>query len=104
MAARVLFLNTLRDGVDPGEYEDWVRRVDYPVARRQPAIRSYDVTRLDGLPDADGAPPFHYLEVLEVTSVAEYRDSLDGNPELEPLLAEWSRYVASSTIVHGEVL
>ena len=48
MAQRVFFLNTLKEGVEPAAYERWVREVDYPVARRQPAISSYVVTRIDG--------------------------------------------------------
>ena len=35
MAHRVFFLNRLHDGVDPEEYEAWIRRVDYPIARAQ---------------------------------------------------------------------
>ncbi len=40
MAQRVFFLNTLHDGVDPAEYEDWIRRVDYPVARSSRASKA----------------------------------------------------------------
>jgi hypothetical protein len=103
MAERVFFLNTLREGVDPYEYEDWIRRVDYPVARRQPAIESYVVTRLEGLVTGEGSPPYQYLEVIEVTSVDEYRAGL-GNEELEALLREWSAYVEHSVAVHGVVV
>jgi hypothetical protein len=104
MPERVFFLNTLREETDPDEYEDWIRRVDYPVARRQPAIESYVVTRLDGLLQGDGSPPYQYLEVIEVTSVDEYRAGLTGNEEMESLLREWSTYVESSVAVHGEVI
>jgi hypothetical protein len=104
MAERVFFLNTLRADADPKEYEEWIRRVDYPVARRQAAIESYVVTRLDGLLEGDGSPPYQYLEVIEVTSVDEYRAGLTGNDEMERLLREWSTYVESSVAVHGDVV
>jgi len=39
MAHRVFFLNRLHEGTDRAEYEAWIRRVDYPVARAQDAIR-----------------------------------------------------------------
>jgi hypothetical protein len=104
MAERVFFLNTLRTDADPNEYEGWIRRVDYPVARRQPAIESYVVTRLDGLLEGDGSPPYQYLEVIEVTSVEEYRAGLTGNEEMGSLLREWSTYVESSVAVHGVVV
>jgi hypothetical protein len=88
MAERVFFLNTLKDGVDPRDYEEWVRRVDYPIARRQPAIVRYEVTRIEGRLNSDDPSPCQYLEVIDVTSIDEYRASLDGNAELEALLAE----------------
>jgi hypothetical protein len=104
MAQRVFFLNTLRGGIAPAAYEDWVRRVDYPVARAQPAIESYVVTRLDGLVTGEGEPPYQYLEVIEITSIEEYRASLSGNVELERLLEDWSEYVGESVAVYGEVI
>jgi hypothetical protein len=106
MAERVFFLNTLHGHVDPAEYEEWVRQVDYPVARGLPAITSYVVTRVHGhlAEDESGDLPYQYLEVIEITSIDEYRASLSGNPELEALLAEWSTYVGKSIAVWGEVL
>jgi hypothetical protein len=104
MAQRVFFLNSLKEGVDPAAYEQWVQEVDYPVARRQPAISSYVVTRLDGHVTEGGELPCQYLEVIEVTSIEEYRASLDGNVELEALLREWAQYVGKSVAVYGEVI
>jgi hypothetical protein len=104
MTQRVFFLNTLREGIDPAAYEEWVRTVDYPVARRQAAIDSYVVTRLDGHVTGEGPLPCQYLEVIEVTSVEDYRTSLGGNAELEALLQEWSQFVGDSVIVYGEVI
>ena len=44
MAQRVFFLNRLREGVAPEDYERWIREVDYPLARSLETIRSYVVT------------------------------------------------------------
>ena len=104
MAQRVFFLNRLREGVSAADYENWVRRVDYPVARRQAAIKEYTVTRLDGLVTGEGGAPYDYLEVIEITSIDEYRGSLDGKVELEKLLEEWAEYVGESVAVYGEVI
>jgi hypothetical protein len=104
MAQRVFFLNTLKEGVEPAAYEKWVQDVDYPVARRQPAISSYVVTRVEGHVTGGGELPCQYLEVIEVTSIEEYRASLEGNEELEALLREWATYVGESVAVYGEVI
>ncbi|GAA0665154.1 hypothetical protein GCM10009535_51120 [Streptomyces thermocarboxydovorans] len=102
MPYRVFFLNKLREGVDPADYESWIRRTDYPVARANPAIQRYDVTRLESTLD-DGSPSYDYLEVLEVVGIEEYRQALD-TPEFKQLLSEWSEFIASSEAVHGGVI
>jgi REDY-like protein HapK len=102
MAYRVFFLNRLHKGVAAADYENWVRTTDYPVARRHPAVQRYDVTRLEATIDGKDAPSFDYLEVLEVTSIEEYREAL-ATSEFKQLLEEWSKYVASEA-VHGEVI
>ena len=105
MAQRVFFLNTLREGVDPADYERFVREVDYPFARSLPTIRSYVVTRLDGLFDG-GQAPYDYLEVVEITELEAYRKSLDPSrkPEVQKFFDEWSSYVGESLVVYGEVI
>jgi hypothetical protein len=103
MAQRVFFLNKLREGVDPQEYEDWIRRVDYPVARAQGAITAYTVTRIEGTLSGEGESPYDYLEVIEITDLDAYR-ALGELPEFQQLLQEWSQYVAEAEMIHGEVI
>lgn len=104
MAQRVFFLNTLREGVKPEDYEKWVREVDYPLARNLPTIKSYIVTRLDGLLQEQGKPPYDYLEVVDVTDLDDYRASLAGGPEIEEFFRQWSSFVGASVAVVGEVI
>ena len=105
MATRVFFLNTLREGVDPRDYERFVREVDYPFAARLETIRSYVVTRLDGLFEG-GDPPHDYLEVVEITDLEAYRKSLDpaASAEVAEFFQQWSSFVESSVVVYGEVI
>jgi REDY-like protein HapK len=103
MAHRVFFLNRLHEGTDRAEYEAWIRRVDYPVARAQDAIRSYTVTRIDGTLTDEGESPYEYLEVIEISDLDAYR-ALGDLPEFRQLLEEWSNYVADAVMVHGEVI
>ena len=104
MAHRAFFLNTLHPNVDPADYERWVREVDYPFARAQPTITRYEVTTLRGnLFGGDADLPCQYLEVVDITDVKAYEQGAAG-PEFEAFLEEWSRYVADSTMVWGEVI
>lgn len=105
MANRVFFLNTLHEGVDPAEYEAWIRRVDYPIARSKDPILSYEVTRLEGHLDGSDAPlPAQYLEVVEISDLEAYTGGLASDEEVVQLLKEWATYVASSVAVHGELI
>ena len=105
MATRVFFLNTLREGVDPRDYERFVREVDYPFAARLETISSYVVTRLEGAFDG-GPAPHDYLEVVEITDLDAYRKSLDPStsPEVQAFFDQWSSFVESSIVVYGEVI
>jgi hypothetical protein len=103
MAQRVFFLNRLREGADPAEYEAWIRRVDYPIARAQGAITEYTVTRIDGTLTGEGESPYDYLEVIEITDLDAYR-ALGDLPEFQQLLQEWSGYVADAVMIRGEVV
>src|SRR5438105_15062192 len=98
MAHRVFFLNRLHDGADPAEYEAWIRRVDYPVARAQEAISSYTVTRIEGTLSGEGESPYDYLEVIEIRDLDEYR-ALGSLPEFERLLQEWSQDVGEAVTI-----
>jgi len=103
MAQRVFFLYRLRDSVDPQEYEDWIRRVDYPIVRAMGAIESYTVTRIEGTLSGEGESPYDYLEVIEITDLDAY-GALGALPEFKQLLEEWSEYVADAVMIHGEVI
>jgi hypothetical protein len=101
---RVFFFNKLHAGADKAEYERWVREVDYPLARGLPAIESYYVTRAEGLVQGEGEPPYDYVEVIDITSLEEYRNALGGGPEIEQFFKEWSSFVAESVAVHATVI
>jgi hypothetical protein len=103
MTHRVFFLNKLRPGVEPADYEAWIRGTDYPVARASAAIVSYDVTRIDGTLDGTGTPSVNYLEVIEVTDIEEYR-AVGSTPEFVKLLEEWATFVELDEALHGPVI
>jgi hypothetical protein len=104
MATRVFFMNTLKKGVEASEYEQWVREVDYPLARALPAIKEYTVSRLEGFVQGDGELPCEYLEVIDVTDLDEYKAALSGGPEVEKFFEEWSSYVGESVMVHAAII
>jgi hypothetical protein len=59
-------ISTLKSGVDPQEYEDWVRERDYALVRSKPNYLSYKVHRIrrpiDGAPDET----WQYVKRVEI--------------------------------------
>jgi hypothetical protein len=101
MPSRVIVLTKLKDGVDPAEYEQWVRTGDYPIARAQEPILSYEVYKASERLLADTADlPYDYIEVIDVSDVAAYLAAA-GTPAMQQMLGEWGErvgeYVAFSS-------
>ena len=96
----VFFLNKLRDGVDAGDYEKWIREVDYPIARALPQIKSYVVAKIDGTLDGNESP-YPYIERVEITDLTEYQNALANAEGMEEFFAQWSSFVGESIAVHG---
>ena len=93
MATRVVVLTKLRDGVEPEAYESWVRSGDYPIARAQAPILSYEVFRAHERLLADSPElPYDYIEVIDVTDVAEYLEAA-GNADMQQMLAAWGERI-----------
>ncbi|ATL69259.1 RedY protein [Nocardia terpenica] len=63
----IVHLIRLHPHTDPRAFESWVREVDYATCPRLPSVRAFAVQRA---PAADGS--WHYFEVIQVTSRAEF--------------------------------
>ena len=88
----VFWFSRLRPGVDAAEYEQWVRDVDYRLAREIPSIRSYRVHRVEG-PCLGDSVPYDYVEVAEITAIDAYRRDIAQHPAAQRIVAEIGRYV-----------
>lgn len=89
----VFWFSKLKPGADPAAYEQWVRETDYRLAEGINSIRHYRVHKLLGPMEGDGAPPYDYIEVLEVRDLGEYRDALAQDPAIQQILAEIGRFI-----------
>lgn len=104
MAARVYVLHRLREGVTPADYERWVREVDYPFSSRFPAIRSYEVVRLEErLMSDETGTPWDYLELIEPVEFDAYFSALTG-PGAADFVEEWSSFVADYVVLRAETI
>ena len=65
-------ISTLKDGVDPAEYEQWVRERDYALVRTLPNYLSYQVHRISGPIHGAESSGWQYLERIEVASFEQH--------------------------------
>lgn len=98
---KVFFLNKLKDGASPEEYEKWVREKDYPIARAAPSVKAYHVHKMEGT--LMGGKPYDYLEVIDITDIDSYKKDLDS-PATKELLSEWQRYIGETVAIYGDAL
>ena len=69
-------ISTLKAGVDPAEYEKWVRERDYELVRTLPNFVSYKVHRIrQPIQGAENAG-WQYIERIEVKSLEQHDKDL----------------------------
>src|SRR5437773_11246100 len=67
-------LSTLKAGVDPKDYERWVRNTDYAFTRSHSNFVSYVVHRVNAIEGSDAG--WRYVERIEVKDAEQHRKDL----------------------------
>lgn len=70
----VLYLFDLKADIDPAAYEAWAASGDLPTLNSLPSVRGYRIlrTRVPGSSPANPAQPASYVELVDVTSGAQF--------------------------------
>jgi hypothetical protein len=69
-------ISTLKAGVDPAEYEKWVRERDYELVRTLPNFVSYKVHRIRAPIQGGENTGWQYIERIEVKSLEQHDKDL----------------------------
>ncbi|MEV0766190.1 hypothetical protein [Nocardia sp. NPDC050435] len=64
----IVHLVCLHPDTDAGEFETWVREVDYRTCPKLPSVHSFSVQRTER--------PGHYFEIIQVTSTADFENDM----------------------------
>lgn len=70
--AFLLLRYTLKDGVSPEDFENWVRETDQPAMRALQRVKSFDTYRATGLLMGEGEPSQSYFEIFEIDDMAGF--------------------------------
>ena len=88
---RIIVLFNLRPGVEAGAYEDWARATDIPAVRALGSVAAFDVYRADGMLTGDGAPPYDYVEMIEVSDDAGFGGDV-GTETMQAVAAQFREF------------
>lgn len=69
---KIFVLFNLKPGVDRKTYEDWARGTDLPVVNGLGSVSSFRVFAATGLLGGDGAPPYQFIEVIDVADMERF--------------------------------
>ena len=63
---RIVVLFNLKDAGSAAAYEDWARSTDLPTVNGLDSVAGFTVHRATGLLGTDAAPPYQYVEIIDV--------------------------------------
>jgi len=69
MSATIIVLFNLRPETSASDYEAWANSTDLPIVRGLSSVDSFDVFKSQSLLGSDKAPPFEYIEVIQVNDM-----------------------------------
>ena len=96
--ATMIVLVSLKEGVEPGDYEHWVLESYAPAVRRLPSVEDWRDYRVNGVLGSDAAPPYRYVVTLEVADLEQLGRDMEGE-EMQRLLSELHRFADVSQLM-----
>lgn len=72
MATKIIALFNLKPGISVTEYEAWARGTDIPTVNGLKSVDKFEVFRSAGLLGSDAAPPYKYIEIIDVNDMGVF--------------------------------
>jgi REDY-like protein HapK len=93
-------ISTLKAGVDPAEYEKWVRERDYELVRTLPNFVSYKVHRIRRPIQGAENAGWQYIERIEVKSLEQHDKDLASPAGVKLREELYGRYLDRSKNIY----
>ena len=97
MPSLVVLFN-LRDGIDADTYEAWARETDVPGVSALGSVDRFDVLRARGLLMSDDAPPYQYVEVIEVNDLDAFGQDMQSET-VKKTAAEFQQFADAPVFI-----
>lgn len=100
---RIVVLFNLKSGTDNAAYERWARTTDIPGVRALGSVSDFQVYRTTGLLGSNAAPPFAYIEVIDVADMHAFGADVTSET-VQKVAAEFQRFAENPQFVLTEKL
>jgi hypothetical protein len=100
---RIICLFNLKPGVDPAAYEAWARGQDIPGVNALGSVDGFTVHRATGLFGSDAAPPFQYVEVIDIKGMDGFVADVT-TPEFQAMAAPFQQFADNPVFILTEDL
>ena len=99
----VIVLFNLKQGADETEYQAWARSRDLVEVNRLPSVDRFRVLRSVGLLGGAGAPPYQYVEIIDLNSMEKFGEDMRSEVVGE-LAGEFGQFADSPVFIHCQDL
>ena len=100
----LFILYTLKEGVTPEQFEDWVVTTDQPAMRSLARVQSFRTYRAERLLMGEGTPGISYLEAFAIPDLEGFTNEDMGGETVQAIMGEFMGFAeAPQFIVVSEV-
>jgi REDY-like protein HapK len=100
--AYLLIRYTLKDGIEPADFERWVRETDQPGMRGLARVKAFDTFRATGLLMGEGAPSQSYFEIFEIDDLAGFTTEDMPGAVVQAIMGEFMGFVENPEFTIAE--
>ena len=95
-------LLNLRPGKVRADYEAWATKTDLPTVTALRSIEKFSLFETTGLLGSEGAPPYDYIEVLDVADMDMFGADVSSET-MQRISAEFQEWATPTFVVTREV-
>ncbi|CAM3651878.1 REDY-like protein HapK [Litorimonas haliclonae] len=103
MAAKILALFNLKEGVSVSDYENWSKTVDIPTVNGLGSIEKFEVFKTTGLLFSEDKPPYQYFETIDILDMDQFGEDA-GSESMQKVAAEFQEMTSDLVFITTEKL
>lgn len=99
---KIVVLFNLKQGIDPADYEAWVRNTDYPGTRALPSVEGFTTYRTRGTLGG-GEAPYQYVETIDIVGMDPFMADV-GTDAVQRLAAQFREFADDPHFIMTEAV